>query len=157
MSRVLPNILLIMMDATRPDRLSCYGYQRPTTPNIDRIAAEGVLYEQAFSPEVWTLPVMSSVFTGLTPREHGVTFQHHRLAAHHVTLAGLLAKQGYVSWGTSSNAWISRATGLDRGFSEFWEPYRLLRGAALPKLGRETKLGTRRLTPFSGPRNLQEK
>lgn len=124
-----PNIVLVMMDATRVDRLSCYGYERPTTPNIDRIASEGVVYEQAFAPEVWTLPVAASVFTGLMPQEHCVTFQHPRLPSRHPTLAGLLAQQGYTTLGISSNAWTGSATGLDRGFSDFWEPYRLLSGA----------------------------
>jgi len=133
-NEAFPSVMLVMIDATRTDRLSCYGYDRPTTPNIDKIASEGVLYEQAFAPDVWTLPVMSSVFTGLVPHDHGVTFQRPRLASHHVTLAGLLAEQGYVTWGASAVPWIGRATGLDRGFSEFWEAYRLLKGRAPSKV-----------------------
>jgi arylsulfatase A-like enzyme len=123
-----------MMDATRVDRLSCYGYARPTTPHIDEFAAEGTVYERAFAPEVWTLPVASSIFTGLRPHHHGVTFRRPQLSSEHATLASLLAEQGYATWGVSSNAWISGATGLNRGFDEFQEPYRLLENSTLPKV-----------------------
>ncbi|MBD3291842.1 MAG: sulfatase-like hydrolase/transferase, partial [Armatimonadia bacterium] len=65
-----PNILLIVLDSARADRFSCYGYDRPTTPNIDRIAEEGTLFEQCWGDSNWTLPVSYSMMTGLAPREH---------------------------------------------------------------------------------------
>ncbi len=124
MSR-LPNILLLMLDATRADRLSCYGYEGHTTPNLDQIAREGVLYENAFAPDVWTLPVMASVFTGQLPYQHGATFSNPRLASELPTLASMLTQQGYATAAVSCSSWISQATELARGFTNFREAYRL--------------------------------
>lgn len=122
-----PNIILIMMDATRARRLSCYGYSRVTTPNIDEIAEESVVYEQAFSPDVWTLPVAASIFTGLMPHQHQVDFDNPFLSDKHKTLAERLANSGYETWGVSPGVWIGPSTNLSRGFSTFVEPYRLIR------------------------------
>ena len=62
-----PNVLLIVMDTVRADHLSSYGYHLPTTPNIDRIAKQGILYENAITPGSWTLPSHATLFTGLYP------------------------------------------------------------------------------------------
>ncbi|RLF17104.1 MAG: sulfatase, partial [Thermoprotei archaeon] len=51
-----PNVLLIVMDTQRADNLSCYGYHKPTTPNIDQIASEGAIFLNNIVPGVWTLP-----------------------------------------------------------------------------------------------------
>ena len=66
------NIVLITIDALRADHLSCYGYERETTPHIDRIAQEGVLFENAFASVPVTLPSHISIFTGHYPHSHGV-------------------------------------------------------------------------------------
>ena len=60
-----PNLLLISIDSLRADHLSCYGYERETSPAIDRLASEGVLFEVAVSSTSWTLPAHASMFTGL--------------------------------------------------------------------------------------------
>ena len=65
-----PNILLTVIDSARVDRLSCYGYGEPTTPNIDAIAADGVRFDAAYAESSWTLPVCFTLLTGLAPREH---------------------------------------------------------------------------------------
>ncbi len=59
-----PNVILIVIDTLRADHLSAYGYGRKTSPNIDRLAAGGVLYEQSISASSWTLPAHASLFTG---------------------------------------------------------------------------------------------
>ena len=64
-----PNIVLIVMDTARAANFSCYGYPETTTPNIDKIAKEGTLYNYAISPSTWTLPSHASLFTGLYPSE----------------------------------------------------------------------------------------
>jgi arylsulfatase A-like enzyme len=74
-----PNIILLVMDSVRVTNLSCYGYQRPTTPNIDTLARQSTLYEQAISVGCWTLPVHASLFTGLYPLSHGA---HQDVEAH---------------------------------------------------------------------------
>ena len=65
------NVILIIMDTTRVDHLSCYGYERKTTPHIDEFAKESVLYTRAYSAASWTLPSIASILTGLYPGAHG--------------------------------------------------------------------------------------
>ncbi len=115
-----PNIILIVLDTVRADRLSCYGYHRKTSPCLDKIAAEGVLYEQAITPANWTLPSHVSMFTGLFPSKHGAHRAHQRLDTQYMTLAELLTKAGYRTAGFSSIDWLEEKTGANRGFSEYY-------------------------------------
>ena len=71
-----PNVLVIVWDTTRADRLSAYGYHRDTTPGLAALADESVLFEHAVSPAIWTVPSHASMFTGLSPRSHGADFGH---------------------------------------------------------------------------------
>jgi arylsulfatase A-like enzyme len=68
----MPDILLISIDTLRADRVSSYGYERDTTPNIDRVATEGVRFAAAHAPSSVTAPSHMSMFTGLDPASHGV-------------------------------------------------------------------------------------
>lgn len=122
-----PNILLIVMDSARAANLSCYGYARPTTPNIDAIAREGTLFEQAISVGCWTLPVHASMFTGLYPISHGLTSSRMALPADCPTLAGHLSQHGYETICFSNNPYISRSTGLANGFETVEELWRITR------------------------------
>ena len=70
--REIRNVLLISIDTCRADHLSCYGYKQKTTPNIDAIAAEGVLFENVVAPTPLTLPSHSSMLTGTIPVYHSV-------------------------------------------------------------------------------------
>jgi arylsulfatase A-like enzyme len=72
---VQPNILFIVIDALRAKNLSCYGYSKPTSPNIDVLAKEGVLFENAYSCAVMTDPSLTTIFSGKYPRSHGI-MQH---------------------------------------------------------------------------------
>ena len=92
----LPNILLFTIDASRPDHFGCYGYNRNTTPNIDKLAREGVLFTQAFSQSAWTTPGMISIFTSLYPPAHGVDAKDRTLKDDILTLPKVLKKNGYV-------------------------------------------------------------
>ena len=67
-----PNVLLISIDTLRADHLSCYGYAQATSPHLDRLASEGVLFEDATSTTSWTLPAHISMLTGLPISAHGV-------------------------------------------------------------------------------------
>jgi arylsulfatase A-like enzyme len=67
------SILLISLDTLRPDHLGAYGYERATSPRLDTLASQGVLFENAVSPAPWTLPSHASLFTGLYPSHHGMT------------------------------------------------------------------------------------
>ncbi len=114
------NVVLIVMDTTRADHLSCYGYRRETTPNLDRFAAEARWYTNALSPAPWTLPAHSALFTGLSCSAHGFSWLHRSLDKRFPTLAEQLAAHGYQTVGLSSNPTISPGTELNRGFQTFW-------------------------------------
>jgi arylsulfatase A-like enzyme len=111
-----PNIILLIIDSLRVSNLSCYGYHRKTTPNIDAIAEQGALFEHAFSVGCWTLPVHASLFTGLFPINHGVTISKDALPENFPTLARHLQECGYQTVSFSNNAYISHITGLAQGF-----------------------------------------
>ncbi len=67
----IESIVLVTLDTTRARNLGCYGYGRPTSPNIDRFANEAVVYDRAIAPGTWTLPSHASLFTGKFPSAHG--------------------------------------------------------------------------------------
>lgn len=116
-----PNIIFVVIDAARADHFSCYGYQRETTPNIDKLAKESTLYENAISAAGWTLPSHTSMFTGMYPSKHGVHNENHVYDGKYPTMAEVLKSEGYDTVGFCTNDWISDATGLTRGFKEFYD------------------------------------
>jgi arylsulfatase A-like enzyme len=122
---VAPNILFIVMDATKARSLSCYGYHRPTTPHLERFAERCVVYDAAISPAGWSLPAHASMFTGLYPSKHGAHDEHKYLDTDQPTMAELLRSLGYHTVALCDNAYVGPATGLDRGFEEFNESGKL--------------------------------
>jgi arylsulfatase A-like enzyme len=119
-----PDIVLVVLDTVRADRLSCYGYERPTTPRIDALCKRGIRFENAFSTSSWTLPAHASLFTGLYPIEHGATQENTRLGTGPSTLADILGARGYATFAASANPLVSANTGLDRGFDVFADTWR---------------------------------
>lgn len=120
-----PNILLIVMDATRAQNLSCYGYGRPTTPNLERFAERhAVVYEQSIATSCWSLPCHASIFTGLYPAAHGADDQHQFLEPGIPNVAELLRARGYRTVALCQKRDISAHTGMDRGF-DWFNPDRL--------------------------------
>ncbi len=119
-----PNVLIVVLDTLRADRVSCYGYDRPTTPHIDALCARGVRFEHAYSTSTWTLPAHASLFTGLFPIRHGATQENVRLGGGPSTLAEILGANGYETFGVSDNPLVGPQTGLDRGFDDFVETWR---------------------------------
>ncbi len=109
------NVVFIVMDTVRKDHLSVYGYDRPTTPALDRFAEEARVFEQAVAPAPWTLPVHASLFTGLYPSQHGASQEQPYLESA-VTLAETLSMQEYSTACYTSNTWITPYTKLTRGF-----------------------------------------
>ncbi|MFC1980593.1 sulfatase, partial [Chloroflexota bacterium] len=115
-----PNILWIVMDTVRADHLSCYDYHRNTTPNIDRVASEGILFENAISAAPWTLPSHASMFTGLFPSKHGADTEHRRLDDDFQTIAEVLRSYGYRTFGYSNNSMaVNERVNLNQGFDIF--------------------------------------
>lgn len=115
-----PNIILLVLDAVRADHLSCYGYERLTTPNLELVATESILYEKCIAPANWSVPSHASLFTGMYPSAHNTNFRNLELPAELPTLAEILRFSGYQTCAITSNAWISEATGLHRGFDEYY-------------------------------------
>jgi arylsulfatase A-like enzyme len=103
----------------RADHLSCYGYARTTTPNLDRLARRGIRFEEVRAAAPWTLPSHASMFTGRLPHEL-VTAWLAPLEGDFPTLAEYLGSRGYQTAGFVANvAYCSYATGLDRGFTHY--------------------------------------
>jgi arylsulfatase A-like enzyme len=124
-----PNVLLIVLDTVRADKMSAYGYARPTTPFLERLAREGTLFTHAVATSSWTLPSHASLFTGLHPYQHGATDE--RLDAKHPTLAEAFAGAGYRTAGFTANTIMTqRRTGLDRGFHRYEDLFHSLDDAA---------------------------
>jgi len=90
-----PNLVLVSIDTLRADRLGCYGHDRPTSPNLDRLATGGVRFSAATAQAPWTLPSHVSLLTGLYPSTHGVVFGTDRLVPRVTTLAEILRDSGY--------------------------------------------------------------
>ena len=90
-----PNVLIVTIDTLRADRLSSYGYKRPTTPNLDRLLAQGVRFTQARTVEPLTNPSLCSMFTSLHPHEHGATRNGLRLRPDATSAARVLDRRGY--------------------------------------------------------------
>jgi arylsulfatase A-like enzyme len=117
----LPNIVLIVLDTARRDRFGCYGYERPTTPNVDTLAREGMLVDKMFANAPWTPPSHASLFTGLYPTQHGCQWGKPIKLDPGVgtTMAEWLGGLGYETVCISSNGLISEKTGLSRGFEHY--------------------------------------
>lgn len=118
------NVLLYVADAIRADHLSCYGYDRETSPTIDELAADGVRFQHCFSPATWTRPVAASLLTGLYPPAHGTRTREDKLAPSHDTLAEQFRNAGYETVGITSMGNVSSPMGFDRGFDRFFDLYR---------------------------------
>ena len=111
-----PNVLLISIDTLRADHLSCYGYIRPTSPNIDRLAREGTLFSRAYSASSWTIPSHMTMFTSLPPLLHEVDNVGRRLDPARVTLAARFRDAGYQTAAFVTGPTLHPAFGFDRGF-----------------------------------------
>ena len=147
----VPNIVLITMDTVRADHLACYGYDRLTTPNVDQLAREGVLYKNAYSTTSWTLPSHASLFTGMYPSKHGAHFNSDflnaversiqdptdqpltwseqiikticKLSDKNTTLAEVLSQQGYRTAGIIGGPFCSSSYGIAQGFEYYNENF----------------------------------
>ncbi|NUM53860.1 MAG: sulfatase [Candidatus Hydrogenedentes bacterium] len=115
-------IILISCDTMRADHLSCYGYERETSPNLDAFAIEAVLFESAITPETWTLTAHTSMLTGLYPARHRVNASTN-LAESVQTLPETLADAGYFTGGfTGYRLWMSPTSGIAHGFDTYSTP-----------------------------------
>lgn len=139
-------IVLVTVDTLRADAVSFAGYGLPTTPFLDGLAKDGVVFTHAYAPSSWTPPSMASIFTGLEPSSHGVTrgslaageaTEHVVLSESLTTLAERLRARGRTTVGAASNRHLTRALGFAQGFDHFHDPTAFLPAATLDLRARE--------------------
>lgn len=115
-----PDILLLVLDTQRVDRLSAYGYPRETSPNLDALAADSTLFRNAVSPAQWTIPTHTSLFTGYYPAAHRTQQSSSKVPEAIPTLAELLLQNGYYTAAFCNNPLVGVVdNGLRRGFHSF--------------------------------------
>jgi len=150
------NLVLVSIDTLRPDHLGCYGYMdRPTSPEIDALAARGAIFEQAIATAPWTTPSHMSLFTSLYPSSHGVDApvnhpRPRRLHSSVPTLAQALRRAGFVTAAFTSNGPMRAEFGFSKGFDLYRET-ELVDGEDLARSYRRAKrwlLGHRDLRFF---------
>lgn len=122
------NVILLVIDALRSDRLGCYGYGEGTSPCMDRLAAEGFCFRNALAPSSWTKPSVASLMTGLYPGRHGtvggVDFLEGLsfLDPDHTCLAESMKAAGYATAAFVTNPHIISFYNFDQGFDDFTQP-----------------------------------
>jgi arylsulfatase A-like enzyme len=117
--RPRPNIVLIVVDSLRADRVDLDGAPAGLTPFLSEFAAKSTVYERAHSPSSWTVPVVASLMTGQYPSEHRVTNFSAQLDKGTPTLAELLARRGYATTAVGANAALREDHGFARGFERY--------------------------------------
>lgn len=116
-----PNVLIVVVDTLRWDRLSINGHDRVTSPAIDGLMRSSVRFDRAYSAAPWTLPAMASVMTGQWPGHHGALSYEARLPESAETLAERFAAQGYATAAMVGNPVAGSIAGLNQGFQEWDE------------------------------------
>lgn len=113
------NVVFIVLDTTRADALGPYGYERETTPSLDRFAAESLVFERAYSHVPWTIPSVASMFTAKTPIGHGIVEWGQKLNDELLTLAEVFQSHGYQTHGIVSHHAFREAYNLHQGFDTY--------------------------------------
>ncbi len=116
------NVVFLLVDTLRADRLGCYGYDRPTSPVIDSLADAGVRFDHVEAQSSWTKTSMASIWTGLTPSRTGVTRFHHALPSDATLAAELLRDAGFRTMGVFRNGWVAANFGFQQGFEGYVRP-----------------------------------
>lgn len=116
-----PNIILISIDTLRADHLGAYGYARPTSPRLDRLAADGVRFAHFIASSSWTMPAHASMLSGLDPAHHGgVVFDYFRpLSPRLEMLAERLWDRGYATAGFTGGGFVCGPLGYDQGYERY--------------------------------------
>ena len=116
------NVLFIIMDTLRADRLGSYGYKIDLSPNLDKLASEGVRFETHIANCSWTRPSMGAIFTGHYPRTLGLYEEKFdKLSEEFITIAERFKAKGYGTYGVTSNPNTNALFGFAQGFDEYGE------------------------------------
>jgi len=115
-----PDIFIFLVDACRPDHLGIYGYARPTSPHIDRFAADAVFFENAYANATFTRSSVATLFTGLYPDRHGVRILTNKLSDQLLTIPVYLKGKGYRTSLFTATGNVSMNTGFARGVDDYF-------------------------------------
>ena len=116
------SVLFVLIDTLRADRLGAYGYGRPTSPTLDRLAATGIRFANVESQSSWTKCSMASLWTGLFPTRTGVTRFDHALPEQATLPAEIFAQAGFRTAGIWRNGWVAPNFGFGQGFETYLRP-----------------------------------
>jgi arylsulfatase A-like enzyme len=120
-------IVVIVLDTLRYDHTSLYGYSRATTPELERLSREGVVFRNAYTTTSWTLPAHVSLFSGKNLDEHGVVTPNDRISTGYPLIAEIFQREGYVTAAFTGGGFIDDSYGFARGF----QVYSTVPGSAL--------------------------
>ncbi len=116
------NVVFILVDTLRADRMSLYGYGRPTTPVIDDLANHGVIFERVIAQSSWTKTSMASLWTGTYPAAHGVLRFDNAIPREALMPAEIFKAAGYRTVGIWRNGWVAPNFGFGQGFDVYYTP-----------------------------------
>lgn len=123
----IKNVVLIIACSLRADHLSCYGYERKTSPNIDRLAKEGILFKNCFSQAPYTVHSVASIMTSKYPRKLFGLKWYINLLDQEKTFAEIFKEEGFYTLGFMANPWPSKPFNFDQGFDYFFDSSDLLK------------------------------
>lgn len=123
-SKKRPNIIIIVMDTARDDHLSCYGYEKETTPQLEKLVESSRIFHNAYTPGGWTPPAHASLFTGLYSTAHKVTQENWTMSKKLLTLAEVLSGEGYNTLGIVENPMLSKPYNFHQGFQNYYESWK---------------------------------
>jgi arylsulfatase A-like enzyme len=116
------NVLFVLIDTLRADRLGCYGYERDTSPALDRLAATGVRFPRHLAQSSWTKCSMASLWTGMNPARNGITRFDDVIPGEARLAAEILQGAGFRTVGIYRNGWVADIFGFDQGFDVYTRP-----------------------------------
>jgi arylsulfatase A-like enzyme len=116
------NVVFVLIDTLRADRLSAYGYERPTSPTLDEVASSGILFDKVEAQSSWTKTSMASLWTGLFPHRTGVVRFQHGLPDKAALAAEVFQQGGFLTAGLFRNGWVDPNFGFGQGFDLYLNP-----------------------------------
>lgn len=116
------NIVFVLVDTLRSERMSAYGYDRETTPFLSQLAETGIRFDHHIAQSSWTKSSMASIWTSLNPIRSGVTKFNHAISADATLPAEILKEHGFKTVGLYRNGWVHGYFGFDQGFDKYYRP-----------------------------------
>lgn len=116
------NVVFLLVDTMRADRLGAYGYERPTSPTIDHLARTGIRFANHLAQSSWTKTSMASIWTATYPSRNGILRYDHAIPNSAVMPAEILKDSGYITAGIWRNGWVASTFGFEQGFEVYHRP-----------------------------------